>query len=401
MGDTPTVGERRCPPGERTSGAAYRPVGGAPARPETRDVGAVRSRTTLVLGLLLAAGACGSSPPAAPAGESARPEATAVTSGAGGATAAAPPAGAPAAVEPLKVAITTDAAMYAPHYLAIEKGYYAEEGLAVEIVKLPGGVATTALIAGELAYGTSTAAALNAALIGAPLKIILASADRPVHEIWSTGPEVESLSDLPGKTLGVPSRGDGNEVAARIALLQRGIDPGTVNWFTIGSGAQRLAAVQGGMVTAAVLPIADLVEMRESLPGGRRLVSLTDEVRLMFAGVVSSDQELREQRDRARRFLRATAKGREYMKAYRAETLAILQDYNPIRPAGNEIDYDTVIGAMSAEGSLAPEVQRRDAEVRAALNGVDALPPLEQMYDFSLVREAYQELRARGWQPAR
>jgi ABC-type nitrate/sulfonate/bicarbonate transport system substrate-binding protein len=117
--------------------------------------------------------------------------------------------------------------------------------------------------------------------------------------------------------------------------------------------------------------------------------------------VVSSDQELHGQRERVRRFLRATAQGREYMKAYRAETLTVVQEYNPIRPAGNEIDYDNVIGAMSADGALAPEVQRRDAEVRASLNGVDTLPPIEQMYDFSVVREVYQELRARGWQPAR
>ena len=155
------------------------------------------------------------------------------------------------------------------------------------------------------------------------------------------------------------------------------------------------------MVTAAVLPIADLVEMRESLPGGRRLVNLTDEVRLMFAGVVTSDQELQARRERARRFLRATAKGREYLRAYRAETLAVVQEHNPIRPTGNEIDYDTVIEVMSPDGSISPEVQRRDAEVRAALNGVDVLPPLEQMYDFSLVREVYQELQARGWKPAR
>ncbi|HEY7062986.1 MAG TPA: ABC transporter substrate-binding protein [Chloroflexota bacterium] len=299
------------------------------------------------------------------------------------------------------MSITTGAAMYAPHYLAIEKGYYAEEGLAVEIVTLPGGVATTALIAGELEYTTSTAAALNAALTGAPLKIILASADRPVHEIWSTGPEVETLNDLPGKTLGVPSRADGNEVAARIGLLQRGVDPNAINWVAIGSGAQRVASVQSGIVAAAVLPIADLVEMRDTLVGGRRLMSLTDEVRLMFAGVVTSDHELEARRDRARRFLRATAKGREYLRAYRAETLAVLQEYNPVRPAGNEVDYDTILPALSADGSIPPDVQRRDAEVRAALNGVPDVPPVEQMYDFSLVREVYRELQSSSWQPTR
>ena len=43
---------------------------------------------------------------------------------------------------------------------------------------------------------------------------------------------------------------------------------------------------------------SDLAEMGDSIHGGRRLISLTDEVRLMFAGVVTSDQELRAQPER-------------------------------------------------------------------------------------------------------
>ena len=54
---------------------------------------------------------------------------------------------------------------------------------------------------------------------------------------------------------------------------------------------------------------------------------------------------------------------------------------------------------MSPEGAIAPDVQRRDAEVRASLNGVDMVPPVEQMYDFRPVREVYQDLQARGWKP--
>ncbi len=46
-------------------------------------------------------------------------------------------------------------------------------------------------------------------------------------------------------------------------------------------------------------------------------------------------------------------------------------------------------------------MQRRDAEVRAALNGVAEVPPVEQMYDFSLIKDIYRELQASGWQPAR
>ena len=67
----------------------------------------------------------------------------------------------------------------------------------------------------------------------------------------------------------------------------------------------------------------------------------------------------------------------------------------------NEVDYDETIGLMTDDGSMPVEVQQRDATVRAALNGIATVPPADQMYDYSVMREVHRELRASGWKPAR
>ena len=102
-----------------------------------------------------------------------------------------------------------------------------------------------------------------------------------------------------------------------------------------------------------------------------------------------------------KRFLRATAQGREYFRAYREESIDILTRYNQKPRSTNEIDYDNTLLLMSEDGSMSLEVQQRDAQVRASLNGVAQVPAAEQMYDYSLMREVYQELRASGWKPTR
>src|SRR4051812_8035754 len=104
----------------------------------------------LALAALLAGAACG--PSATPSGSAAPRSAAAGGAGSPASGGAAGPAAVdtrPAALEPIKVSFAADSAVYAPFFIAMEKGYYADQGLAIEMVKAGGGVATPALIAGE------------------------------------------------------------------------------------------------------------------------------------------------------------------------------------------------------------------------------------------------------------
>jgi len=344
----------------------------------------------LALAVLLGA-ACG---PSAAAGDASGGRT------AGGAAPAAAP-GQPPPLEKVRVALAADSAMYAPFFIAMDKGYFADEGLEVVTVTLPGGPGTTALLAGEIDYGTSAGSAASAMLKGAPIKVVYTNADRPGFDIWSTSPELTSLADLPGKTLGIQSRGDTTDLAARMVFQQRGIDPASVNYVAIGGGAQRLAAMQAASTDAVVLGVADVVRLQELGTRGQQLANLRAEVQMLYMGVVTSDRELQEHRDRAKRFLRASIKGREYFKAFKEDTLAIMAAHNGLPRAANEADYDDALRGMTPEASMPVEVQRRDAAIRAQVNEAEQAPPVEAMYDYSLVQEIYQELKASGWQPTR
>jgi NitT/TauT family transport system substrate-binding protein len=307
----------------------------------------------------------------------------------------------PAQVDHVRVAFAADSAIYAPHFIAVEKRYYADEGIEMEIVRAGGGVATPALIAGEFQYGTSAGTALSAALQGAPLRIIYTNADRPNYELWSTTPEITSLADIVGKSVGVQSRGDTSEIVARIVLQQHGVDPNSVIYATLGNGPQLMGALQAGSVDTVVLPYNYLVELQQAAPRGSRLVDIRSEVRMLYTGVATNEPELEQHRERAKRFLRATIKGREYYKAFKDETVEILGRYNGLSRQANAADYDDTLGMMTADGTMPSEVQQRDAVVRAELNGVAQVRPVDQMYDYSLAKEIYQELRTSGWQPTR
>jgi NitT/TauT family transport system substrate-binding protein len=352
--------------------------------------------------LLLAACASGSTasrPPEAAAPTPAPTRAAALPAAPTAAPAAQPAR--PAQLEMLKMGLPSGTATFAPFFIAIEKGYLAEEGLQLEPNIVAANVSIASLLTGELQFSGSGASAVSAALKGAELKVIYTSADRPLSEVWTNTPDVRTLADLVGKPVGVQSRGDSTELALRIALTEKGIAPTELTYLAVGVGGQRLAAIQAGSVAAATLLTTEVVELQEAIPTARRVANLRDEAQMVYGGVSTHDRELREHRDRTRRFLRAAMKGREYYKAFREESIQILSKYNQSPRSANESSYDETLWTMDGDASVSLDVQRRDTAARAQLNDVDQVPPPEQIFDYSLVQDVYRELQASPWRPAR
>jgi NitT/TauT family transport system substrate-binding protein len=302
-------------------------------------------------------------------------------------------------LQPLAIDVAVRDAPYAFYFIGIERGYYAEEGLAIDLVSSGGSTSVAAVLSGEMPFTTASSASLSAILKGGPLKIILTNMDRPAYELWSSQPEIRTLADLEGKSVGIISRGDTMEVSTRLAMLQAGLDPDTVAFTALGAGTARLAAVQSGAVQAAVLGIGDAYKLRQGGPKGYEVADLGREVRMLFNGLATSDRLLREDPDLVTRFLRATIKSREYFRTYKEETLRIVGKYNDAAREVNEPDYDSIIATLTPDGTLPDDVQVADAAVRAGLIGAPTVRPPAEIYDYGVTRAIYADLKRTGWQP--
>jgi len=107
--------------------------------------------------------------------------------------------GGSAGAENIVVSLVTPSAAYMDHFIAVEKGYFREQNLSVEYVRAGGGVATPALLSGDLHLSTSAGSALSAALRGGPVKIVYTNLSKPSYKLIATKPEIQSLKDLIGK----------------------------------------------------------------------------------------------------------------------------------------------------------------------------------------------------------
>ncbi len=72
--------------------------------------------------------------------------------------------------EKVRFSVAAITASYMDEFVAIEKGYHRGEGFTVEMIRAGGGIATQALIAGDLHFSTSAGSALTAMLRGAEIR---------------------------------------------------------------------------------------------------------------------------------------------------------------------------------------------------------------------------------------
>src|ERR1700722_10839208 len=128
------------------------------------------------------------------------------------------------ALQKITIAVPAYGAADASYFIAVEKGYFAAEGLDVTLQFAGGGTATPALISGSIEGSASSASALGAIMRGAALRIVLVFEDSPFYNIWAHS-DIHSLADFKGKAIGVATRGDTFEIATRLALTTAGIAP--------------------------------------------------------------------------------------------------------------------------------------------------------------------------------
>jgi NitT/TauT family transport system substrate-binding protein len=147
---------------------------------------------------------------------------------------------------------------YLPTVLARELGEYDKAGVDVELINFKGGSqALTAVLGGSADVVSGyfdhcvNLAAKNQAMVS------FVTYDRYPGLVLTVSPKhadaVKSIKDLAGKKVGVSAPGSSTDFFLKYLLSRNGVDPGSVAVVGIGLEATAIAAMEQGMVEAAVM----------------------------------------------------------------------------------------------------------------------------------------------------
>ncbi len=146
-----------------------------------------------------------------------------------------------------------------PFAVAMEKGYFKDEGINVTgiITSAGGGTTLRNMLAGNAPYGeVNPVVVVSAVLQGADLRIISDNVSTVAEFVWAVKPDspIKSVKDFKGKRLGYTNPRSTSQALANLLLQSAGLKPEDVEMMKTGGFGEGIAALDKGLVDVVPVP---------------------------------------------------------------------------------------------------------------------------------------------------
>ena len=278
--------------------------------------------------------------------------------------------------------------------LGQKPGFFQQEGIQAEFIRIRSIIALTALVSGELDYHTVLGPAIAAAVRGVPVKIV-ACYTPTVATALIARPEFKSVEELRGKTIGLNSYGGGLEGQARLMFKKLGLDPDKdLKFLATGGVESRLTALKQGLTAATVgSPPIDFLGKKL---GFIVLARANELFSYPSSGLIVNAKKIKEKPDEIKRMIKAGIRANRYIQQNREATIQAMVDWMKIDREMAAATYDSVVKTYGDDLSL-PESGLRlliDEAKKAANLSREVF--LSEVADLSLLRDAQKELGVGG-----
>ena len=293
----------------------------------------------------------------------------------------------------LMIGYSAVSALQLPYWIAKDAGLFRSEGLDSDLVYVSSSpTMAQAMLGGNIAISTANSQVItDIGMQGGDLVAIGAGVNVIAFYVLAP-PEISSIKDLKGKTVGVTRFGSVSDFAIRHLLQKYGLEPvRDVPLVQIGGQPEQAAALSKRLIYAAAIsyPMAYVAEQA----GMKILTNLAKEdVPFLHVGITTSRSFLAAHRPQAKAVLRAYSRAVQFMYTRKDNAKAILARYSKINDPGMidgslQYAYDflekvPLVKAQAFQLTLDESAKKnpRARQVRA-----------EQFYDNSLVQELIDE----------
>src|SRR5580765_8119290 len=204
-------------------------------------------------------------------------------------------AGAATAAERFYISIPGPTLSYTPLYYGQEKGFFAQEGLDLQVLVVRGVIGVSSLMSGEIDVTCHAGSGFSAALRGVPVKVISVTRDRPIHELI-VGAAINQPAEMKGKSIAVGSLDGTAAIMTRRILQAKGLDAQKdVSFLSMDTPARLQSLLSGRVAGAMMTPPAVYLALDQ---GYKVFGRGRDYMRYLQTGVVSTDSHIKQKRER-------------------------------------------------------------------------------------------------------
>ena len=275
--------------------------------------------------------------------------------------------------------------------LAQKKGFFKEEALDAEIIRIRPPASYAALVNGDIDYFTGIGgAAVAAATRGVPIRVVACYVPTLPFMLIAR-PEFKSVQDLKGKTIMVGGAGASPDLIARMMLKHYGLDPEKdVKLLPGGASDARLAVLKEGLVAATVVgPPFDFLGKKLGL---NVLAQAHEILSYPEGGLSAAIKRIKERPDEVKRVIKVGIKANRYIRTEREGTIQFMMEWQRVDKETAAATYESVWKSFNDDGSLPEKGLRLVVEEAKRVGKVEREISLSEIADLSILREAQREM---------
>lgn len=303
------------------------------------------------------------------------------------------PGGFPAGADQARIAVTNPNMSFLPSGVALKKGFFKDEGLEVEIIRMNVPTIITALVTGDIGYTLLFGSVVRGALRGMPMRALASLLDGSTHALVAK-PEYKSGKELKGKTVGIGNFGGTDEVAGRMMLKSFGLDTEKdLKFIALGPDRARLAALKEGLVDVAVIaPPADALGRQM---GFNVLLRAYEVFSFPFIGVGANLKTIKEKPEEVKKVVKALVRANRFIREDKEGAVRILMEWGKVEREHAVASYDSAWKVFSPDGNIPQEGLRMVVEQAKVELKLTREIPVNEIVDLAPLRAAQKELGIR------
>ena len=292
------------------------------------------------------------------------------------------------AADKVRISIANLSGQFMTFALAHKRGFLTEEGIEAEIIRVTGGASAAALSSGDLDYGTGMA--LGGPITGLPVKVVACFVPAPVFALVAR-PEVKSVQELKGKTVGISTFGGLSIFGARVIVKHFGLDPDKdIKFVAVGAVEGRFIRLTQGLIDAAIL--APPLDSEAKKKGFNILARAEDILIFPETGLVAGVKKIQEKPDEIKRVIKAGIKANRYIRENRDGTIQFVMEWLKVNREVATATYEGVSKVYNEDPSVCEKGLRVMIEERKQTLKINRDVALSEVADLSLFREAQREM---------
>jgi len=274
-----------------------------------------------------------------------------------------------------------EAFSFVPLDVGMRKGIFAKNGIEIQSVAFTGDARMQQAMASDsLDIGLGSGPALAFIVKGAPIKAVAAMAGPPLLLAIVVRPDgPKSVADLKGKKISVSTAGSLTYWLVSETSRRQGWGPKGIEIEPMGAMPGQIAAMKRGDIDGAIMDIGNAFAL-EKRGEGRVLLRFTDLKDFHIHVIFATDRLIASRPELVRGFLKGWFETIAFMRAYKAETVAIAREVTNKDEDITSRSYDELMPMFSDDGRFNPAALATLAKSFVELQLLPAQPDPARLY---------------------